>query len=321
MDTHEGEKDMSGRKSKNFSEDQTLWHLMREAWTALQPHYEPVIARIVNESGLESRAWGLMLAALTFEPDKTTPGHLMVRGPYNSAESYLNRLRNITRSGYLAEIDEGAFSLTTDGRAWLERFVKEVREKMAEVDPLPESNGGRLADLVKGLADRCLNAPSPPQKWSIRLSYKIMPPNIPPLPYIEQAISCLSAYRDDAHLAAWQETGLSATALEVLTYLWRGEARSFEDLIQQLAHRGHTRQVYMDAVAELRGRHFVTGEDAALEVTREGRAFRDLVEENTDGYFYFPWTDLDSGQRSEMVDLLVRLRDELQQSDEGREAV
>lgn len=144
--------------------------------------------------------------------------------------------------------------------------------------------------------------------------YLRMPAASPPLPYIEQAISCLGAYRDDAHLAAWQPSGLSATALETLTFLWRGEADSLNALCERLTHRGHPSHVYAKTLAELRERGFIEGPDSAPHVTEAGQTFRDQVEADTDRYFFAPWACLDDAEKAELADLLTRLRDGLRES-------
>jgi len=158
----------------------------------------------------------------------------------------------------------------------------------------------------------------PGQEWSIKRPLKValathteVRPPSPSLPYIEQAISCLVGYRDDAHLAAWQPSGLSATALETLTFLWRGEADSLDTVCERLAHRGHPRRVYAEALAELRERGFIEGSEDAPRLTEAGRAFRDRVEADTDRYFFAPWVCLDDAEKVELADLLTRLRDGL----------
>lgn len=142
---------------------------------------------------------------------------------------------------------------------------------------LPLADSQRLAILVARIVQASLNTPPPPDTWSIRLSFKLMPASSPPLPYIEQATSCLSSYRDDAHLAAWQPSGLSATALETLTLLWRGEADPLAAVCQRLSRRGHSPDVYAEALKELRTRGFVKGPEAAPRLTEAGRAFREQV--------------------------------------------
>lgn len=294
--------------------DHTLWDLTREALAVIRTHYEPVMERIITESGLDGWTWGLLLAAFTFEPETTTPARLQVRGPYTAADAYLDRLAAAAEKDYLTEVAPGEYRLTNAGQAETHRFIEEARAAMAEADPLPEADSERLINLLDRLVQACLDTPPPPDTWSISLSHKLMPAASPPLPYIEQAISCLAAYRDDAHLAAWQPSGLSATALEALTFLWRGEADSLDTLCQQLTRRGHPRQTYAQALAELRERSFIEGPDSAPQVTEAGRAFRDQVEADTDRYSFAPWACLDDADKAELTDLLTRLRDGLKEN-------
>jgi len=310
--------------------DHELWDLLRQAYAAIASRYDPVAERIVTESGVDARTWGILLAVLTFgltpsplhPPSPLLAGEgkgdwgvearwFLVRGPYTAAEAYQSRLAATASKGYLAEVAPGAYRLTETGRAATERFVAELRAAMAQADPLPHAAAARLASLLERLVQASLHKPSPPDTWSISLSHKLMPAADPPLPYSEQLISCLTAYRDDAHLAAWRPSGLSATALEALTLLWRGEADSLEALCQKLAPRGHPRQVYAQALAELRQRGFIAGPDDAPRLTPAGQTFRDQVEAATDRYFFAPWGCLNAGEKEELAGLLIRLQDEL----------
>ena len=291
--------------------NQELGQLIYGAWTAIFPHYDPVFDRHATESGLEAPVFSLLLAVPTFEPEAISPALLLVRGPYTAAHSFLTRLEAAAAKGYLMQVAPEQYRLTDLGRAHIERAVKEARAAMAQADPLPPNDSGRLAELLGRLVQASLDTPPPPETWSIRLSYKLMPERTPPLPYIEQAVSCLNGYRDDAHLAAWQPSGLSAMALETLTLLWRGEANSLDSVCERLSRRGHSRQVYADALAQLRTRGFAEGTDDVPRVTEAGRAFRDRIEADTDRYFFAPWSCLSEAERNELADLLIRLRDGL----------
>jgi hypothetical protein len=291
--------------------DRDLWNLLRQAWTALGSHYEPVIETITEESGLEARGWSLLIAARTFEPDDTSVPHLMVRGPYTATEQYLNRLNAATRLGYLVEVSTGSFLLTPSGSALTDNFIEKVRAAMDSADPLSRKESKQLSDLLTRLVEKSLNTPAPPDTWAIRHSYKLMPEPNPPLPFIEQAISCLAAYRDDAHLAAWRKSGLTATAFEALTLLWRNQANSLDGIYNKLFFRGHSTQVYLDAVTELKSHNFVTGPTRILHVTEAGRSYRDQVEDDTDRYFFAPWSCLDDSEKNELESILTNLRDNL----------
>lgn len=292
-------------------ENLALWHLMRDAWRAMNPHFEPAIQQVMAEAQLEPRSWGLLLAAQNFEPEEVTPGHLLVRSPYTSAEHYLYQLKSITSAGYMAEVNPGKFRLTATGRQAVQRFIDRARFAMAQADPLPPADSSRLAALLEKLVESCLSHPAPPNTWSIRLSYHIMPEIEPPLPFIEQAFTCLDAYRDDAHLAAWRSSNLSATTFEALTVLWYGDVSSLNGIVRKLARRGHDPKVYAVALSDLRHNGYVAGARTALRLTPAGQAFRDQVEAKTNDLFFQAWKALGGPERGELEELLTHLRDGL----------
>jgi hypothetical protein len=201
--------------------------------------------------------------------------------------------------------------MTDECRKIMFKIAENVREVMAHADPLPPSDSGRLAILLDRIVQASMSNPPPPEIWSISLSYKLVPPLNPPMPYIEQALSCLSAYRDDAHLAAWQRSGLSAMALESLTMLWRGEITTLDDLCKKLTNRGHPCQVYVTVLGELRERGLITGPDQSPWLTGTGRVFRNEIEEDTNRLFYTPWSSLEKAEKNELYGLLTRMRDGL----------
>ena len=289
-----------------------LWLLMGATSRAVTPTYEPVFDRFCTENGLNPWTFGLLLAALTFEPKAISPARLQVRGPYTAASSFLERLQSAAEKGFLVETAPGEFHLTARGRRDMERRLVDGRAAMAAADPLPAPESRELADLLGRLVQASLATPPPPDTWSISLSLELMPAIQPPLPYIEQALSCLAGYRDDAHLAAWQPSGLSAAALEALTLIWRGEVASLALVAQRLSARGHAVEVYANALAELRQRGFLEGPDAGFYLTENGRLFRARVEQETNGYFFAPWDCLAPVERERLALLLTRLRDGLQ---------
>lgn len=291
--------------------DQDLWELMQSTRLKFEACYKPAIQQLISDSGLSMREWMMLIAALTFDPEDITPSHLMVRGPYTSCEQYLNWLNNAVYQGYFTNVSGGEFHLTPKGLNASRDFIKLARDAMVSADPLSPAVSMRLAELFERLVLMCLETPPPPEIWSIRLSYKLMPEIDPPMPFIEQALSCLSAYRDDAHLAAWQSSSLSATALETLTLIWRGLGSSLDEICGKLAFRGHPKKVYINALDELKNRGYISGNWQLVRLTNEGKSFRDQVEANTDQYFYSPWSCLTLSEKQEIADSLGRICDEV----------
>lgn len=288
--------------------DLVIWELLKEAWEALGHHFEPVMEKAGQEMNLDSRKWGLLMAVKTFEPEDITPAHLIVRSPYSAVETYQSRLETAAREGFLLEVDEGKYRLSDIGRASTDKLISLARSAMAEADPLPAPNSGLLAELLDRIIQSSLTMPPPPDKWSIKLSCKLLPSPQPALPYIEQEFTALAAYREDAHLAAWQMSGLSATALETLTMLWRGEVDSLESLCKHLERRGHSCHVYQDCLGELRRLGYLQGPDQAPWLTGAGRVFRNQVEDDTNRYFFASWICLNDKDRQTLIDLLTELK-------------
>jgi ribosomal protein S19E (S16A) len=288
-------------------DDRAIWELILKTWSVLGTHYEPVLERLSIERGLSGRSWGILWAVLYFDPEPTSPAHLLVRSPYTAVEHFHLQLRSLAEKGLLSEISQGKFSFTPTGREWTDNLITEVREAMVEVDPLPKTSGEKLSNLLEKLVQNCLDTPPPPNTWSIRLSFKLMPGKDEPLPFIEQAITCLAAYRDDSHLAAWQQSGLSATSLEVLSLIWRDQVLSLEKIMEQLSHRGHPYQVYVDAVNELNNRNLIDGLMSELSLTSTGQSLRDKIEQDTDRFFFAPWMCLNDSDRQDLDRMLNRL--------------
>lgn len=288
-------------------QNQLLWKGMTLAQRAIYHTYQGVFAEFEQSSGLSENIIGLLIAAVTMEPNATSPENLQIRGAYTAPQTYMARLQTAAEKGLLHEPEPGEFRLSQQGRQKIQKLINVGRKAMHNVDPLPPQDGQRLAELLGRLVQACLFTPPPPDTWSIRLSYQIMPAEEPPLPFIEQALSCLLAYRDDCHLAAWQPTGLSAPTLETLTIIWRDEAATLDQVYDKLAYRGFARHDYQAAINELQQRHFITAETNVFHLTQTGRVFRDQVEEETNSYFFTPWNCLEGIEKTELACLLASL--------------
>jgi len=292
-------------------ENRQLWELIYNTWTAIVDQYDPVFDRYREQNWLDSWSLGLLFAALTFEPDAISAASLAMRGPYTADDAYRSRLAALAEREYLAEAVPGQYRMTAHGRSESDEVIQAAYQVMVQADPLPAKESRRLGELLEVLVQACMHTPPPPDTWSIDLSYRLMPTRDMRLPYIEQAISCLNGYRDDAHLAAWRPTGISPTALESLTLLWRGQAASLSELFERLANRGNPMSEYTRALEELRQQGYLVGPDDAPRLTAAGQAFRQRVEEDTDHYFFAPWGCLDQAARQELYRLLTRLADGL----------
>lgn len=291
-----------------------LWPLARAAYDALGEVYGPVMARAaVEQAGLAPGMYfGWMLAAPGFAPAPISAERLAVRGPYTSLALNAERLAQSAALGLLTPAGPGEYHLTEAGLMAARRIFQAAYDSMAPLQPLPAADLARLADLLRRIVEATEQAPEPPGKWSFRLSRRIDPgQDAPPLIWIDQYLSDLNAYRDDAHLAVWRPYNISGAGWEAFTLLWRGAARTVDEVAERLAFRGHARETYAAALHDLVTRGWLAQEGDGYRLTDAGRALRQAAEAATDHYFYAPWGCLNAEELTELRELLAALRDAL----------
>jgi DNA-binding MarR family transcriptional regulator len=84
-----------------------------------------------------------------------------------------------------------------------------------------------------------------------------------------------------------------------------------DELCQKLERRGHSRDVYAQALDDLIRRGWISEEADKYRVTQKGQVLRQEAEDKTDRYFYAPWACLSKHESEELRDLLTQLRDGL----------
>ncbi len=292
-----------------------IWPLIEDVSSLLFDRYALAMDRAADEIGLQSIGWqGWLLPALVFEPDPISADRLHVRAVYTSPTVSEERLANAARLGSLAAVSAGEYRLTEAGHKAVQHVLRAADISMAALTPMPANDLERLAALLLRIVEASLAVPEPPGKWCIEHSRRTdRGHGAPLLARIDQYLGDLNAYRDDAHLAAWQPHGFSGPTWETFTLLWRGNAASLDDVCHKLARRGHARSVYANALQDLIKRELIEGTNGKYSLTSQGSTFRQEVEETTDRYFYAPWACLSEDETEELRTLLMELHDGLSQ--------
>jgi len=104
---------------------------------------------------------------------------------------------------------------------------------------------------------------------------------------LDAAIFGLWQVRDDCHMSAWRATGIAGPDLEVLTRVWRGEAKDESGLFDKLPHQAPAD--FLASLERLRREGRVARD--ALRATADGTRFRQGIEDETDRLFFTPWPD------------------------------
>jgi hypothetical protein len=237
--------------------------------------------------------------------------NLHVRAAYTSPAKLEDALVKGAKLGLLRPADKGAgaYHLTSAGRLGVQQLIETAYAAMASLQPLPHRDLVRLASLLQRLVEASLTAPEPPRKWCLRIARHFDPgDDAVVMERLDQYLSDLAAYRDDAHLAAWQVYHVSGQAWEAFTLLWRGTVKTLDELCAKLARRGFSREDYAAALQNLVDREWVVEDGGGYSLTERGRALRQDVESMTDSYFYEPWRCLDDAEIGELSEGLRQLR-------------
>ncbi len=290
------------------------WLCAQEVSRVMAAQYTPAMDLAAESFGLSKPNWyGWLLPALIFEPEPISTARLRVRMPYIAPSLYDQRLEEGALAGFLAQVAPGDYRLSEKGRQAAEAVIQAAYQAMAELPTLPKADMQHLEDLLRRLVISSLEAAEPPGKWSLRLSRRTEHGrDLSRMARIDQYLSDLNAYRDDAHLAAWQPLGVAGHTWEAFTFLWRGEAETLDALIEKLARRGYTREDYAQSLGELVQRGWVEAHAEKYRLTPEGAHIRQQAEEQTDTYFFTPWLSLRRAELNALHNLLERLRDRLQ---------
>ncbi len=295
-----------------------LWPLIWETLQALTAHYGPAIDHEAEQAGIPYGEWyGWLMAAKIFEPDPVSAARLHVRAAYTNPALLDKRLQTGVKLGLLEAGRPGEYWLTTAGHATVRRLIAAAYGAMAHLQPLGDADMQRLLSLLRRLVEASLAAPEPPGKWCLRIARHYDPEGrAGMMPQLDQYLSDLVAYRDDAHLAAWHPFGVSGQAWEALTHLWNGDLTLLDDLCaKHCGPRGYSRESYAQALAGLIERGWVVEHDHAFRLSEEGKAVRDQAEEATDRYFFGPWACLSEAEIADLRALLTRARDALSPAD------
>jgi predicted transcriptional regulator len=250
------------------------------------------------------------------QPFSSDRYHAML--PYSTRQVFVDRLEELTQIEWLERVGEDAYILTDLGRSTIESIFAKAHEGLNTITVLPTDKSERLADLLQRIVAATLEAPEPADKWSIAYSRWTDPgADASPAARIDQYITDLHRYRDDAHVAAWRPYDVSGHTWEIFTFIWRDRVATAAEMAERMEqYRRYTTEDYQAALDDLAARGWVVGQDGRYQVTDKGHQLREEAEEATDRYFFVGWDALDENELAELGELLeqasILLRSEAQ---------
>ena len=289
-----------------------VWELAHQIMRRLNEHYVDAMGNVAISLGLESSACFLVIIpAYLFEPDPISPARLRMGIPYNSPAYYEEPLQAVKKVGFLDEVPEGGYVLNQRGYAAFRRMINTAYQQMEQLSPLLLVKLDELKLLLARLVQASILSPEHIGKWNVLHSRRLDPGrNVASLIKVDQYLSDLSAYRDDAHLASWSSYLIDAHAWDILGLLWQGQALSRIDILDSVKKRRWTDDETQEAINELVNKGWVMDE-GKLTINEEGRRVRIEAEELTDNYFFSPWCVLTDVEFIQLCESMTRLDENL----------
>lgn len=286
-----------------------VWNTAVEAVTSLNPHYQFVTGPIIQEENV-GPSFALLLLTRGVEPDDITLAHDNARVPYNNVETNRNAFKVSVERGFLKEVGPDTYRITEKGRKAVNRFFSTAQPLIGKIAPLPQEELERLAGYLKRIVAATEAVEVPASKIAMSTSRWTDPgDDAPATTRIDQYLTDLGAYRDDAHMAAFNPLEVPGHEWEALTYVWNEDATTVEALHEQLQFRGFSVEEYQAALDSLVKRGWVAAKDGNYAVTEKGREVREAAEAETDRLFYQGWNVLSEDELLDMNSLLVQLRE------------
>jgi hypothetical protein len=182
---------------------------------------------------------------------------------------------------------DGHWSLTDKGRTALDDFRRAIDAHYASLSPIGASDLDELATLLDQAFRSAASSAEPKTREHTprAVRHRWQEPSSP-LARLDAAVYGLWMVRDDCHVQAWRDAGLTGPALDVLTKVWRKEATTVAELSSPARPEADTQA----AVRELRDAGLLAGGDP-LAATAKGAGARERIEAETDRYFFSPWPD------------------------------
>ena len=288
-----------------------IWQTGQDAMAAFAPFYTPVTRPLMQEAGYEGSDWFYSYLAWGAEPQPFGVALMDTIAPYSDNEAvFAERVAGTVERGFLTAV-EGGYQLTDKGRATIQGFFSNAYDAIAELELLPDEQMQVLNDILKKVVEDTIASDYGTD--FLEISRVTHPVGTNLAAQIDQYLTDLIRWRDDAHITAWQEPDLAGAELEALTFIWKGEHTTAAAILEQRQGRGYTTEDYQGFIANLAERGLVVAVGDGYAVTDEGRTLRDDIETRTNEIFFSAWENLAGFQQFQLMNLLTQLRTKLQE--------
>lgn len=244
--------------------------------------------RAMDRLGLDRPAYFSVIDLGTQDPRGARPQDIQ-NSPYRTTDDPLRAPLSAAESVGLVRWQDGRWSLTDRGQVVLDDLRQAMDRHFAGLVPIGTADLDQLAALLDSALAGCVKAPDPKTREHTPRAarYRWKEPSSP-FARLDAAIYGLWQVRDDCHVQAWRDAGLTGPSVDVLTRIWRGEASTEGELAGKITTQRP--EDVRASVQQLRSDGSL-GDGQPLRLTPAGKTLRERIEAETDRYFFGPWPD------------------------------
>jgi len=275
------------------------------------PHYQDAMQGFLQEAGYQRGDWFVSFLAFGLDPAPLTAVFFNSMYPYGNITNHEATLAGTAERGYLAQESDG-YRLTDNGRLYIEKFYEVTGAALTAVSLPTPNQTDKIAALLARIVAATTIAAEPVEKPQFLLSRRSDPgTNNSALLRIDQYLTDLIRFRDDAHIAAWEKEGVDGKTWETFTTVWRGQAKTAVTLAERFAGRGHDEAAYTTALEHLTALGWIEEGEDGYTITPVGDKLRQEVEALTNTYFFTGWSALSDDEAVELDTMLAELDEQL----------
>lgn len=283
-----------------------IYSIVQELWHITEPHIED--AAIRNDIPIELYLYGELGL------ERFSIRDFQRRDPFSNPEQFERLFVRLNIKGWIEPMQDGSFQVTEKARETARFLIQAGDVQLSDFASMPDHDLKRLLILLKQIVMESCLAPEPPAKWAILKRFRVADEHYPAIMQIREYLMDLFAYRDDSHLSAsrpyFNDAGI---VWLVLGALWKEEAVNAGQMAEKMAFRGYDVEEYeiaLQAAMEL-GWVEQGNRPDAFRLTGQGRQLREHAEQDTNEYFFAPWSVLMQDEINELHVLLTKLHDHL----------
>ena len=294
-----------------MNQQERIYASTGETLQAFSPFYREAMIKWLQEYEVPDN-WFVLNFVRASEPEPFSLDQLLQINPYSANSLQRERYEALAAEGCLELIGEDTYKLTDRGREIIEHFFRLAQEGLATVEALPSEEMDHLANLLERVVTATLESDEPAKKPALLASRWTDPgPDAPATVRIDQYVTDLVRYRDDAHISAWRPSGLDGRTWEALTLVWRGEAASATELSDSLSGRGYGEEDYAASLNLLLEKGWITADSDQVQITDAGKTIRQMAEDETNRIHHVGLSTLNQEELKQLDDLLARLNGRL----------